>query len=124
MKQKKTTMELIKSYIDISVVCLIVEAKKLDMSNTSEFKKAVALYLPSEIHIVLDMSQVEFVDSTGLGAILSLLRDVRARGAELRLCSVQPRVMAMFELVRMQKIVPLSRTQNEASAAFTLSKAA
>jgi anti-anti-sigma factor len=70
------------------------------------------------------MSQVEFIDSTGLGAILSLLRHVRARGAELRLCSVQPRVMAMFELVRMQKIVPLSRTQNEAAAAFTLSKAA
>jgi anti-sigma B factor antagonist len=117
-------MELTKSFLTTTTICLVLETHKLDMSNAAEFKKKVAVLAQNELTIVLDMAHVEFVDSSGLGAILSFLRDLRSRGGELRLCCVQPRVMAMFELVRMQKIVPLARTREEAAEALALPLAA
>lgn len=117
-------MELTKTYLEGDIAHVVLNTHKLDMSNTVEFKKKIVQIASEEARVLLDISQVEFVDSSGLGAILSFLRDLRTRGGELRLCGVQTRVMAMFELVRMQKIVPISANPSEALSAFALPKAA
>lgn len=117
-------MELTKNNRGGGVASLSLRETKLDMSNAAEFKKRVALMIQDETKIVLDMSMVEFVDSSGLGSILSCLRDLRARGGELLLCCVQPRVMAMFELVRMQKVVPVVASYEDALQIFQGQKAA
>jgi anti-sigma B factor antagonist len=117
-------MELTKTYPEGDIAYLVLNTHKLDMSNTVEFKKKIVQIAQTETRVILDISQVEFVDSSGLGSILSFLRDLRTRGGELRLCGVQPRVMAMFELVRMQKIVPIAASAEEALSAFALPKAA
>ena len=117
-------MELTKTYLENGIAYIVLNIHKLDMSNTVEFKKKIVQVAQGETQVILDISQVEFIDSSGLGSILSFLRDLRTRGVELRLCGVQARVMAMFELVRMQKIVPIAANVEEAQAAFTLPKAA
>jgi anti-sigma B factor antagonist len=117
-------MELTKTYPHSGIAYITLSTHKLDMSNTFEFKKKIVQIAKDETFVVLDISQVDFVDSSGLGAILSFLRDLRTRGGELRLCGVQTRVMAMFELVRMQKIVPIAASAEEALSAFALPKAA
>jgi anti-sigma B factor antagonist len=117
-------MQLNKFYLDSQTACVVLETHKLDMSNAADFKKKISALVENETQMVLDMAQVEFVDSSGLGAILSFLRDLRTRGGELRLCCVQPRVMAMFELVRMHKIIPLLATREEAMGIQNLPNAA
>ena len=54
--------------------------------------------------VVFDLRELRFVDSSGLGAILSCLRQLNGKGGELKLCGMTKPVRALFELVRMHKI--------------------
>ncbi len=100
------------------VMVITVPWEKLDMSTTAEFKEAMTQAIAGETAVVLEMGKVQFVDSSGLGALLSVLRDLSGRGADLKLSQVQKRVRAMFELVRMHRILSVYDTTEEAIAAF------
>jgi len=68
---------------------------------------------------VLDLSRLRFVDSSGLGALLSCLRQLTGRGGDLRLSGMSKPVRALFELVRMHRIFDIYPTKEEAIKAFT-----
>jgi anti-sigma B factor antagonist len=104
-----------------NVTVLTVPWEKLDMSTTAEFKDAMNQAIADESSVVLEMGKVQFVDSSGLGTLLSLLRDLSGRGGDLKLSQVQKRVRAMFELVRMHRILSVYETTEEAVAAFETS---
>ena len=92
--------------------------EKLDMSTAGEFKKLMAPIMEENKRVVLDMEAIAFVDSSGLGAILSCLRELSSAGGDLKLCRVQKRVRIMFELVRMHRILAIWNTPQEAVDAF------
>ena len=48
--------------------------------------------------VVLQLDQVEFVDSSGLGALVRLMHAARSKGGDLKLCGLQPRIRKMLEL--------------------------
>jgi anti-sigma B factor antagonist len=100
------------------VVVIAAPFEKLDMSTAAEFKRWFALIIAPNQRIVLDLETVNFVDSSGLGALLSALRDLTAAGSDLKLCQVQRRVRVMFELVRMDRVLSLHETREDAIAAF------
>lgn len=101
---------------DVAVVS--VQQDKLDMSTANDFKKNMAPVIQAHKKVVLDMNAVSFVDSSGLGAILSCLRELSGAGGDLKLCRVQKRVRVMFELVRMHRILNILNTSEEAVTAF------
>ena len=57
--------------------------------------------------IVLDLGGVDFIDSIGLGVIVSALKRVRSRDGELVVAGAGPRVRALFELTRLDEIIEL-----------------
>lgn len=91
---------------------------ELDASNSGEFKRDIAQVLQAQTKLVLDLSQLRFVDSSGLGAMLSCLRQLSARGGDLKLCSMSKQVRALFELVRMHRIFDIYPTRDDAVHAF------
>ncbi|HTR38800.1 MAG TPA: STAS domain-containing protein [Bryobacteraceae bacterium] len=91
---------------------------ELDASNSGEFKRDIAPVLQAQTKLVLDLSQLRFVDSSGLGAMLSCLRQLSARGGDLKLCSMSKQVRALFELVRMHRIFDIYPTRDDAVHAF------
>src|SRR5271168_4987100 len=48
--------------------------------------------------VVLQLDNVEFVDSSGLGALVRLMRAARSKGGDLKLCGLQPRIRKTLEL--------------------------
>jgi len=68
--------------------------------------------------VVFDLRELRFVDSSGLGAILSCLRQLNAKGGDLKLCEMTKPVRALFELVRMHKIFDIYVTRGEALRAI------
>ena len=68
--------------------------------------------------MVFDLSKLRFVDSSGLGAFLSCLRKLNAKGGDLKLCGMSKQVRAVFELVRMHRIFDIYGTREEAVRAF------
>ncbi len=77
----------------------------LDASNAPALKQRVAAMVERSSRLVLDLAHVEFVDSSGCGAILTCLRQVNGMGGKLAVCGVTRPVQALFELVRMNRIL-------------------
>lgn len=103
---------------DGAVVVGVVRVPKLDASNVKSLKQELArLDFPSKV-LLLDLSVVEFIDSAGLGAMMSGLRRVTSAGGDLKLCGLQPAVRNVIEIVRMHKIVDIYNDQAEAVRAL------
>ena len=64
-------------------------------------------------NVVVDLSRVSFMDSTGIGALVSGRRRL-AEGAQLRLISTQPNVTKLFALTGLTKVFPIFPTLAEA----------
>jgi anti-sigma B factor antagonist len=100
------------------VTVVVLAGPQLDASTAAEFKHDIAPVLDAHTQVVFDLRRLEFVDSSGLGALLSCLRQVHPRGGDLKLCGIAKPVRALFELVRMHKIFHMFDTQEEAILAF------
>lgn len=101
---------------DVTVV--ILKGDVLDASVVGDFKSEMTPLLKSEYRVVFDMSNIQFVDSSGVGAILSCLRTLNAEGGDLKICSLTRPVRALFELVRMHKIFDIFETKELAIESF------
>jgi anti-sigma B factor antagonist len=106
----------VEKVLDVAVA--VVPVIELDASNATEFKADVAGLLDSEMKVVFDLNRVRFADSSGLGALISCLRRVNARGGDLKLCAMSDQVRGLFELVRMHKVFDIHATREEAVRAF------
>lgn len=95
-----------------------VPVEELDASNAGDFKRDIAPVLEANTKLVLDLSRLRFVDSSGLGAFISCLRKLNAKGGDLKLCGMSKQVRAVFELVRMHRIFEIYGTKEDAVRAF------
>ena len=102
-----------------SVTIAVIPVDELDASNAGEFKRDMAPVLESDTRVVMDFSRLRFIDSSGLGAVLSCLRQLSAKGGDLKLCGMSKQVRSTFELVRMHRIFDIFPTREEAVRAFS-----
>lgn len=101
---------------DITVVVVQVDA--LDASNVKEFKTELRSTLMANPRILMDLGKVSFIDSSGLGCILSCLREVTSAGGDLKLFNITKPVRGLLEMVRLHKIVDILNTRDEGISAF------
>ena len=101
---------------DVAVAMIPVE--DLDAANAADLKRDMAPVIEANMKVVLDLSRLRFVDSSGLGAFISFLRKLNAKGGDLKLCRMSKPVRAVFELVRMHRVFDIFATPEEASRAF------
>jgi len=100
------------------VAVAAVPVDELDASNAGAFKRDIAPVLQTNAKLVLDLGRLRFVDSSGLGAMLSCLRQLSAKNGDLKLCGMSKQVRALFELVRMHRIFDIYGSRDEAVSAF------
>jgi len=98
-----------------TVVTLVDEA--LDAQTSKEFRKAMEPELKDLPSVLLDLRNVRFVDSSGLGAILGCMRLIQGGGGGLKLCALGPEVRKALELVRMDRLLDVHANRDEALAA-------
>ncbi len=68
-------------------------------------------------HVVVDLSGVDFLDSTGLGVLVGALKRVRTHDGELALVCSEPRVLKVFEITGLTKVFTMHPTVDEAVGA-------
>lgn len=92
--------------------------KRIEARLASEFKAKLAEMIGEGSRlIVLDMSEVDFIDSSGLGAIVSTLK-LLGRSGEIVICGVRDTVMSMFKLTRMDKVFQVFEDEEGAAEAL------
>src|SRR5437773_11515352 len=96
------------------VKVMVVPGDALVSSGVESFKREAEGQLGSGEKVLLDLSGVRFVDSSGCGALLHLQRLVRERGGDLRVFGATSSVRAMFEQLRIQRVLPAYPGREEA----------
>lgn len=81
---------------------------ELELATAPRLRQAVvSLVGDGHVDIVLDLGGVDFIDSIGLGVIVSALKRVRSRDGRLVVAGAGPRVRALFVLTRLDEIIEL-----------------
>jgi anti-sigma B factor antagonist len=107
---------LVEKVGDVTIIAANV--KELDAGNADHFRRAIAPVLKDCRKLVLDLDEIEFIDSRGCGVILSCLKHLSAAGGDLKLCRAGPPVCMVFDLIRMDRICEIFNTREEAVQAF------
>ena len=111
-------MRLVEQKIGSNVILAVLEPR-LGADKAQPFKDAVGRYCTNgPISLVLDLAKVEFIDSTGLGAILSVLKRM-PKGSELMVCRLNEAGTNMFMLTRMDRVFTICKTVDEAVIALS-----
>lgn len=96
--------------------------RQLDAAGAPDFKARVGSRLETgPPRLVLDLSAVELVDSTGLSAILSAFRRLPPNGGRLALAGCRKPVVELIKLTRLDRILRLFDTAEEAVEALAKS---
>lgn len=93
--------------------------QRVDARSSGEFKqRLITIIEAGHPLIALDLSEVQFIDSSGLGAIVSVLKRLDGRG-DLVIVGAQPAVANLFRLTRMDKVFRMFRGAADAVAALS-----
>lgn len=102
------------------ILVIIPECESLDAKDASRFKEQVIGLINENdtSSVVCDLSQLQFIDSSGLGSLLSVLRELNTRGGDLKLSGMNQSIRTMFELVKMHKIFEIYHSSDDAVGSF------
>ncbi len=105
----------LKSEIRNNVVILEVQEERLDAHNSGDLKTAMLkFYEEGNKNILIDLKDVRFIDSSGLGALVSGFKNAISHQGNLKLASLQPQVKSMFELTRLHRVFEIFPSLTEA----------
>ncbi len=103
-----------------TAVLIEVKEERLDAHNSSELKtQMLSLFDEGKNNLVIDLQDVRFVDSSGLGSLVSGFKNASARNGNLKLSGLQPQVKSMFELTRLHRVFEIFPGSEEALASFS-----
>jgi anti-sigma B factor antagonist len=86
----------------------------LDGTRTQELRERINQSIEQGAKTILvDLKEVSFMDSSGLGALVTALKAVRATGGKLCICSINEQVRILFELTSMDRVFEIFRDQSD-----------
>lgn len=69
-------------------------------------------------NLVMDFSEVEYVDSSFLGLLIRVLRLVKSKGGEIKLCRMSSSIYSIFKLMALTRVFDIHDTREGALKAF------
>jgi anti-sigma B factor antagonist len=87
----------------------------VDLSRSSDFQQSLLAVMDRKPErVVIDLSGVPYMDSSGVASLVKLLSRTRKAGAQLCLVALQQRVRSIFEITRLDTVFDLYDTVDEA----------
>jgi anti-sigma B factor antagonist len=97
-------------------VAVVTGVGRLNMVSAPAFRESVTNVLATGRNkVVVDLSGVEFMDSSGLGALVGCLKSARQAGGDLRIASPTKQVLMVLQLSNIDRILRAYDTVAEAS---------
>lgn len=97
------------------VVLVFVKEERLDANNSEDFKlKLNSLFENGSKDLIVDLKEVRFIDSSGLGVLVSGFKNASTRQGSIKLSGLQTQVKSMFELTRLHRVFDIYTTADEA----------
>jgi len=100
-------------------VTLVEVEGQLIVGNRQELKQRVLEQLEGgDRKFVIDFANTGYIDSSGLGVLVSLSKKIREQGGELRLSSLNEDLRTLFELTKLDTLFRITDTKEEALEGF------
>lgn len=101
------------------VMVLELSGKIMGGPDFDKFKGEItALVEQGVTDVVLDLSGVPWINSTGLGILITGYHTLKAADGSLKICNVKERVLSIFYISQLQNIFQVYETLDEAMASF------
>jgi anti-sigma B factor antagonist len=101
-------------------IVVSIHSETLDITNRHEFSEGIVQLVEDYSKVVLDLGELRFLDSSGLGALLILRRKRHESGrrGEIKLCGMHSAVRTLFGIVKMDKVFEIVDTPEDALSSF------
>jgi len=94
-------------------VCLVLTGE-LDLASVATLQAQFKSVAQSEDHVIVDMSGLGYIDSTGAKALLDAHRLLSRTGRQIVLAAVQPMARRIIDVMGIEKAIPIFSTAEEA----------
>ena len=102
--------------LDLYTVCRPVG--ELDAFTVGQFREALG-ELADRPQLLIDLSEVPFMDSAGLGALIGGIRRAREAGGDVAVACSRPTLTRMLHTTGFNRIVPVTESVDDAASALT-----
>ena len=100
-------------------IITLPKARHFDRNNAQQIgAELFSLVIAGHIRLILSFSGVEYFDSVALGKMITLNKMLQAQDGKLVLCDVDPGIMEVFEITKLDKFFTITGTQEQALEAF------
>ena len=95
------------------VLCIRLEGE-LDHHTAEQLRNQVNTMIEEQSvkHILLNLGELKFMDSSGLGVILGRYKQISNLGGEMVVCSISPDVKRLFEMSGLFKIIRMEENED------------
>ena len=102
-----------------SPLVVIVPKGNLDMASAAQMRQKLQDHLNAgEARLVVDLREVAYIDSAGLGEVVRAMKRAREAGGDLRLCGLSDDVLRLFELTGLNEAIAVYATREDAVASW------
>jgi len=113
----ENTQDIIKDVKEKDGAVILSLAGEIDMKCSSELRtKFMELFKSNPAVLIVDMTEVEFMDSSGLAILVETLKWSRQNNSQLKLVGMVQAVRSVFEISRLDSIFQIYDTHQEALA--------
>ena len=104
---------------EIDGIAILTTPESLDSVNADNFKQIIAEYLSREIYrVVVDLSATEFINSSGLNALVSQLPSVRSGEGDIRLVTTNIMILNQLRVTSLDRVFQCHQTLSDALAGY------
>jgi anti-sigma B factor antagonist len=105
--------------MDDGKTVIIRGPKRIEAAGSGEFRSKMNEVVDRGHYcVVVDLGETEFMDSSGLGAIVSRISVARSRGGDVRLASVSEKVYKILEVTQLDKLLKCYDNVEQALKSF------
>lgn len=99
-------------------VVILAPTGRLDITTAWQFRLKLQEAISAETpNILVNLSEVNFIDSSGLTSLVAGMRDADKIDGAFRICNVHPEAKLVFEVTMMDSVFEIYETEEEALAA-------
>jgi len=115
----EVSMDFSHEIIEEDKIAVISTPERIDASNSSVLKELITDIVSKNIYkIVVDLSNTNFIDSSGLGALVSKISICKNNNGDVRLVVLSDRVKEVLEITHLNKILKLFQNKEDAIKSF------